>query len=416
MTHRARTLASAALLAMAFPAVTVGRFADAQRRSPRPGATVDAGTRSPRSPSAPVIHAPIAGLDLGRMRLAAGHFVADLPGGSRATLTLDATWQRATVALLERHQLPEAAVVVLDTDTGRVLVWASRGGEPGARAGQELPRLPVAPAASVFKIVTTSALLAHGLAEDSVTCYSGGFHRLLARDLVSDPRRDRDCATLGEAFANSINTVFARRALERLSPDDERAQATAWGFGEPVPFDVAVQPSPVTIPTDTLEFARTAAGFWNSYLSAVHGAALGQAIARGGELSRPWIVDRVQSARGDVTAVGGAQPWRRATTPEIARSMQRMMLRTVTDGTAFHGFHDAHRRAYLDGITVGGKTGTLTRDTPYRAYTWFVGNAEGPGHRLSFAVLVGNDPLWRVKAATVARQVLQIAYRGHATD
>jgi hypothetical protein len=31
-------------------------------------------------------------------------------------------------------------------------------------------------------------------------------------------------------------------------------------------------------------------------------------------------------------------------------------------------------------------------------------------------VLVGNDPLWRVKAPTVARQVLQIALRGRATD
>jgi cell division protein FtsI/penicillin-binding protein 2 len=401
---------------MVFPAVTVGRFADAQRRTPRPGAAPNTPGQNGGAAHAPIIHAPIVGLHLNRMRWASGHFVAELPGGSRAVLTLQPAWQRATMALLARQELPEAAVVVLDTDTGRVLVWAYVGGEPGAPPGAELPRMAVAPAASVFKIVTASALLAHGLAEDSVTCYSGGYHRLLARDLVADPRRDRDCATLGEAFANSINTVFARRALERLSPDDERAQATAWGFGEAVPFDVPVAASAVTIPTETLEFARTAAGFWNSSLSAVHGALLAQGIAQDGALSRPWIVERVLAPGGGVAAVGGAQPWRRATTPEVARSLQRMMLRTVTDGTAFHGFHDAQRRAYLDGVTVGGKTGTLTREAPYRAYTWFVGNAVGPGHRLSFGVLVGNDPLWRVKAATVARQVLQIAYRGHATD
>ena len=35
---------------------------------------------------------------------------------------------------------------------------------------------------------------------------------------------------------------------------------------------------------------------------------------------------------------------------------------------------------------------------------------------LSFAVLVGNGPLWRVKAPTLARQVLQIAFRGRPTD
>ena len=93
-----------------------------------------------------------------------------------------------------------------------------------------------------------------------------------------------------------------------------------------------------------------------------------------------------------------------------------MMLRTVADGTAFSGFHDDAGRAYLDGVTVGGKTGTLTLPSPFRAYTWFVGNAEGAGRRLSFAVMVANGPLWRVKAPTVARQVLQIAFRGRATD
>lgn len=70
----------------------------------------------------------------------------------------------------------------------------------------------------------------------------------------------------------------------------------------------------------------------------------------------------------------------------------------------------------MPGVDVGGKTGTLTAATPYRAYTWFVGNARDANTRVSFAVMVANDPVWRVKASTVARQVLQIVYRGRATD
>lgn len=340
-----------------------------------------------------------------------GRYVATLPDGRAARLTLEPAWQRATAALLARHAMPQASVVVLDTDTGRVLVWASRGA-----GGRDLARDAEAPAASVFKVVTASALLAHGMPADATTCFSGGFHRLMPADLTPDPRRDRECVTIGEAFARSINTVFARRALTHLRPELEAEAARRWGFGAELPFDAPVARSVYLIPEDTLGFARTAAGFWNSSLSPLHGALLAQGVALRGEMRRPWMVESVRGPRGEELAHGATRAWRRAVSPEVAAVLQRAMLRTVTDGTGFHGFHDPAGRLYLSDVTVGGKTGTLTQDTPYTAYTWFVGNAEGEGRRLSFAVMVGNGPTWRVKAATLARQVLQIAFRGSATD
>lgn len=378
------------------------------RREP---AVHDAGT--PAVPMVSEIHGVIPGFEPRVMRLDAvsRRFVSPLPGGGRAVLTVEPTWQRAAQALLARHQLPRASVVVLDTETGRVLVYASHGGD-----GSDLARNPAPPAASVFKIVTSSALLQHGLTEAATTCWSGGFHALTSRDLVFDPRRDRECSTLAEAFAHSTNTVFARRALEFLRPDIELATAQAWGFGRTVPFDVLVPTSGINIPTATLPFARTAAGFWNSHLSPLHGALLAQGIARRGEMLRPWLVERVENARGQTTANGARQVWQRAVPETVADALGRAMLRTVSDGTAFHGFHDEQGRAYLPDVVVGGKTGTLNGTEPNSQYTWFVGNAEGSTRRLSFAVMVANGPLWRVKAPTLARQVLQIAYRGRATD
>ncbi len=392
----------------AVPLVALRHSADAQR-SPVEATPPPARPR-PRGPETLVTVVP--GLDPARARPGRdGLYAADLGDGRRAVLTLEPAWQRGTAALLERYAIPTASVVVLDTATGRVLVWASRGG--GAR---DLARVAEAPAASVFKIVTASALLSAGLPEREPTCWSGGFHALLPRNLVSDPRRDRECNTLPEAFARSLNVVFARRALEYLTPDLERQAARQWGFGEVVPFDAPVGASSLTVPVDTLGFARTAAGFWNSTLSPLHGALLAQGVARGGEMLRPWIVASVRGPRGEVLATGAEHPWRRAVSPEVAAALGRAMGRTVSEGTAFHSFHDPSGRSFLDGVTVGGKTGTLTGAEPYRAYTWFVGNAEGAGRRLSIAVMVANGPLWRVKAPTVARQVLQIALRGRSTD
>ncbi len=391
------------------------RYASAGRAAPMALSQVLAQgpVARPEGASPRPIAAPVEGFEPGRMRFQAGlgRFVTGLPAGRRAVLTVEPAWQRGTVALMARHQIPRAGVVVLDTATGRVLVYASYGGDGG-----DLARSVDPPAASVFKIVTASALLQHGLGERDTTCWSGGFHGLTMRELIADPRRDRECSTIGEAFARSINTVFARRALEFLRPDTVAESARQWGFGEEVPFDARVPPSGYHIPTETLPFARTAAGFWNSHLSPLHGALLAQGIALGGEMLRPWVIDRIEGPTGQVIQAGGARPWRRSVPPEVAEALGRAMLRTVSEGTARTAFHDSAGRAYLPDIVVGGKTGTLTGREPNSAYTWFVGNAEGAGRRLSLAVMVANGPLWRVRAPTLARQVLQVAFRGRSSD
>jgi cell division protein FtsI/penicillin-binding protein 2 len=292
-------------------------------------------------------------------------------------------------------------------------VYVSRG-EAGA---PDLARDASPPAASVFKIVTAGALVGAGMSVESETCFSGGWHRLSLRDLEANPRRDRDCVSLGQAFGRSANTVFARRAVERLNSGVLLAAARSWGFGESVPFEAPVSAGAVDMPEDRLEFARASAGFWHSHLSPMHGATIAQGIARGGEMLRPWVVDHVLDAQGHTVQQHAApRAWRRAVSADTAAALSRMMTFSVSEGTAMRAFHDPAGRAFLPGVDVGGKTGTLTAATPYRAYTWFVGNARDASARVSFAVVVANDPVWRIKASTLARQVLQIVYRGRATD
>jgi cell division protein FtsI/penicillin-binding protein 2 len=422
MTPRRYYLAAALGALCAVPSVLlVRRVADAQRRqtvAAAPSAAIGGAGQTGGDAGAPArvhvatIDGVVEGFNPAAARRDRGRYVADLSNGRRAQLTVEPGWQRAVAVLLEQHQIPRAAVLVMDTDTGRVRVYASRG-EPGA---PDLVRDTTPPAASVFKIVTASALVSRGVGDQTVTCYSGGFHALHARDLVPDARRDRECVTLGEAFGRSINTVFARRAVERLTPADLSAAARGWGFGEQVPFDAPVSVGALDVPEEQLEFARTAAGFWHSHLSPVHGAMMAAAIARGGEMPRPWMVESITDAHGQLVATGAPHVWRRVVSPEVAAALGRMMVYSVSEGTAFRAFHDDAGRAFLPDVSVSGKTGTLTGAQPYRAYTWFVGNAANASTRVSFAVMVANGPVWRVKAATLARQVLQIVYRGRATD
>ncbi len=370
----------------------------------------------PPKPATP----PLAGLDLARMGSDAAGLTAPTEAGT-ARLTVDPELQRTALGLMSARHLPEGAVVLLDVESGRVLAYASHVDKGPPR---DLCAEASAPSASVFKIVTAAALVedAH-LGPETRECYSGGESRISANDLVEDPQRDRWCATLAGAMGRSINTVFARLASQRLAPPQLEAMARRFGYGEgdAVSFDAPVQPGQLHVPSETLEFARTAAGFWNTTLSPVQAAAMSALVARGGETVRPEIVDRVVSPAGAVLWQAPAEPGgRRAIARETADALTAMMVHTVGEGTSWRAFHDGRGVAFLPNIEVAGKTGTLTDAEQHRYYTWFTGfapaHASGGARQVAVAALVVNGPAWQVKANVIARDVLRAYFAAQGSE
>lgn len=364
------------------------------------------------NPTAPA-PAVLTGLDLTSITITDGSVTAKLPEKRIAHLTVDPVLQKVTDSVMASHHVPEASVVLMDVQTGKILVYASHLEKGPAR---DLAVEATAPAASVFKIVTASALVEQaGATADQRECYSGGEQRLTEKDLVPDPKRDKWCTTLGGAMGRSLNTVFARLALKHLKPAGLEAQAKAYNFGSTIPFDVPIQPSAEHFPEDPLGFARTAAGFWNTTLSPMHAAWLSATMARGGEPIRPVIVSEVADESGKVTwSASGPLSMKRVVKQTTAEAVTSMMETTVADGTSFKAFHDPHGQAFLPGVTVAGKTGTLTDNTTSRFYTWFTGFApskpmegESKPPPVAIGVLVVNNPTWTIKANLLAREVLR---------
>jgi cell division protein FtsI/penicillin-binding protein 2 len=358
---------------------------------------------------------PIAGLDLLHVVTVEGAATAPAAGGV-ARLTLDAELQRTAVGLMGAHHLPEAAIVVIDVATGRVLAYASHVDKGAPR---DLCAEATAPSASVFKVVTAAALVedAH-LGPDTKQCYSGGEQRINTVDLVDDPARDRWCTTLGGAMGRSINTVFARLASHHLTPPQLEVMARRFGYGSALSFDVPVQPSGLHVPPEPLEFARTAAGFWNTTLSPLEAAEISAIVAREGEAVRPRIVDELIATDGKVAWTAPEAPsTHRVVARDTAAALASMMEHTVFEGTSWRAFHDGRGAAFLPGVNVAGKTGTLTDGDTQRYYTWFTGFAPSrplPGVRqVAIAALVVNGPSWQVKANVLARDVLRAYFAGH---
>jgi len=293
--------------------------------------------------------------------------------------------------LLVRARARRAAASVVDVRTGRVLAQAGRSANGPDRS---LCMRPWAPAASIFKIVTTAALLESGVSPSERVCYSGGLRRLMPRDLLDDPRRDLSCRTLSEALSQSINTVFAKLARRHLDREDLLRYAQAFGFRDRLHPDL--EPSPADIPSDEFERARTAAGFFHVRLSPLHAALIAATVARGGEMALP---------------AGKGAP-RRVVRQDTARALGAMLLETTTHGTAKKAFHDRRGRPYLGKIRVAGKTGSLAeRDPTFRDYSWFVGYAPADKPTVAVGVIVENGPRWWTRGHFLAREVLQAYFK-----
>ncbi|MGH7328826.1 MAG: penicillin-binding transpeptidase domain-containing protein, partial [Polyangiaceae bacterium] len=205
----------------------------------------------------PELNPATAGVDLVHIAYDDSGATAPAANGRTAKLTIDPQMQRAAATLLRVHRLPKAAVVLVDVESGHVLAYASR--TEGAPA-RDVCGEAKSPAASVFKIVTASALVDDAqLTPDTEQCYWGGEHEILPQHLEDNPARDRNCTTLAGAMGHSTNAVFARLALKHLKPSELEEEASSYGFGLPVPFDVPIEASTLRVPADDLGFARTSA-------------------------------------------------------------------------------------------------------------------------------------------------------------
>jgi peptidoglycan glycosyltransferase len=349
-------------------------------------------------------------LDLDRLTLSAGgdHYEAQLADGRRAVLTLDPVLQAYAEKLLLQARAPRGAIVAMAPD-GRILALAGRRSEMSSKrsAGKNAAsdwRLATdvwAPAASVFKLVTASALVAAGVDPSDKICYHGGI-RSVRESNLRDNKRDSRCESLTYGVAHSNNAILGKLAFQKLEPPALLKIAQELGITTGFPgTELKGMAGAVEVPgTRDLSFALTAAGFTGSRLSAVGGALLAATFADDGEQPVPRLVASID---GVALPVAGR---RRAIASEIARAVGRMMLATCEFGSAARSFG---RRNELQ---VAGKTGTLTRTDPfYMEHSWFVGYAPADQPKIIVSVVLGNPENWHLRGHEAARRLIDRAIR-----
>ncbi|MEZ4426480.1 MAG: penicillin-binding transpeptidase domain-containing protein [Nannocystaceae bacterium] len=340
---------------------------------------------------------------------AQSRYVQELEDGSRVLYTLDPTLQESALQIFRNREVPYAAAVVLDVEDNAVLALAGHSSMDPKVDPLEILTTAWAPAASTFKIVTAAALLEHKRANAHTrACFSGGLRGITDDLLRDDPNRDTRCATLSDAVAHSHNVVIAKLAMKYLDREQLVATSEQLAFTHPLAFEFPVEASPANIPADPRERAKVAAGFWHVDMSPLHGAVLASVFARGGLLQAPHIVEQVVNAAGE-ELTPPLPKTARVLRSEVAREVGAMMVGTTTEGTAKGSFRDQSGVPYIADVVVAGKTGSLTgRRAPALNYNWFIGFAPADDPEIAFAVLLANEPKWRIKAHYAGRRLVQI--------
>lgn len=328
-----------------------------------------------------------------------GRATARDTSGRTRTLGIDPELQAGLEEILARARPLAGAAVITDVASGQVLAAA----EIGTKVAGELLLEPGAPAASLFKLVTTAALYERGGVKPSDRiCTKGGLRDIGEEHLTPAAGPGTVCAPFSHALAVSRNAAYAQLSTEKLMREDLLAVAEGLGFNQALPLDVAGHVGSLSVPFNDLEFARTAAGFENSRLSVFGAARLALTIA---SLGAPPAMHFAELEPGGERA--------RLLSTVTARRLRRSMEITVQSGTARDAFLDESGRNYLGYLQVAGKTGTLKPHRGGPTSSWFVGFAPSEKPAIAISVLHQISDHWHQKAPTTARDLFRLYFSRH---
>jgi peptidoglycan glycosyltransferase len=320
-------------------------------------------------------------------------------GPLRVEYTLDAELTRTVFHILSRGRVALGHVILLDSDTGRALAYASTD------LGQ-FPPTRSYPAASLVKVITAAAALDRAPEKANLPCrYRGSPYRLTPSRI--DPPRSGNTVSLRRALATSNNQCFAQLAVHAVGRDSLMEAIARFGWlDEPALAHAAGSADPGE---DRFDFGKLGCGLSGCRITPLHAAQLAATLARG-ELVAPRWIERVVDAGGRELPLTDTASRRQVVSPEIAARLRAMLVDTTKNGTARSAFRKRNGAPLLGPVEVAGKTGSLSGKNPGGRYEWFIGTAPADDPRIAIAVLLVQGERWWKNAAQVAAEVLHTVF------
>ena len=364
--------------------------------------------------------------------------------GKNIVLTIDMDFQRILKHALRNY--PSGAIVAMEPDSGKILGMASvptfnpnswsgrlsREEHIDADTNPYKPMLDKSLLAffpgSIYKVVTASAALEEGLMQPQDTLNCPGFYE------YGKQRRRFHCwkhaghgaVSITEALASSCDVYFYKVG-EKLGIDTLAEYARMYGLGEKTGIGINNEAAG-TVPTREWHNQRSKEGFQGGFtlstsigqgdvkVTPLQMAMLYGAIANGGTLYYPKLIDHIETADGNIiftypNRVHSKLPFKRETFDTIKNGLDMVVNSEM--GTAF-----AYR---LPNLNVAGKTGSAqviskrvaaaAVEFKYRDHAWFAAFAPIEHPQIAITVFLEHGGSGSGDAAPIAMEVLDRYFR-----
>lgn len=334
--------------------------------------------------------------NLGRDIAVKSTVIKNASPGKNVILTLDKNIQYIAEKELARAVTENSAkggmALVMESDTGKILAMANFPTfNPNAHARYTQAQMRNRTVAdsfepgSTFKIFVVAAALEEKIVKptDMFNC-ENGVYRVADRIIHDDHPHPR--LSVSDVLKYSSNIGAAKIGF-RLGEERLSRYLHNFGFGERTGIDLPGEsPGNLKKRWYGVDLATIAFGQGVS-TSAMQLAAAVSTIANGGNLMKPYLVERILDDNGHVSQKFEPQVVRRVVSPETAQKVARMMETVTTEG-------GTGTKAAVDGFRVAGKTGTAQKvDAVTRRYgskrtASFIGFIPAEKPKLTIVVIV----------------------------
>lgn len=335
--------------------------------------------------------------------------------GSSVQITVDAHLQAYIASRFPKNY--RGAVCVLNYKTGEILAMTSMPNyDPYAlsdRSDAEIEDTAylnrclqgLYTPGSIFKIVTLASALEYdpNVVNQDFTC-SGTWEYDGGSIVCMSGKTAHGDMTLKKAFMKSCNVTFGKLAYQ-LGLDRLRETAEKFGFNENFKFeDFIVYNS--SFPKDVRNMnglVWAGIGQGEVLVTPLHMAMISGAVANGGTMMQPYLVQKITTSLDQVTKKGTSKAYRQVMNGDTAALIAKYMYETVKSGTA--------GKAAIKGYTVCGKTGSAeTSDDKSKATNaWYTGFVYDDAHPYAVSVVIEEGGAGGNLAAELAADALKYA-------
>jgi len=240
---------------------------------------------------------------------------------------------------------------------------------------------------STFKPFTEAAALEEGVVHDGDTYECKGYE-YVGSDMIKchsySSIGSHGVLTLQEALENSCNPYMIN-LVAKLGNVKFAQYAKLFGFGAKTGVDLPGESEGIMYSEESITTIDAATNSFgqNINVNMVQMLSAYSSLINDGKYYQPHIVKRIESANGETVKEYTPTLVRQTVTASTSKYLRRYLETTVSEGTA--------HRAYIQGYTVAGKTGTAQK-IPRADLKWvisFIGHA--PADNPKFAIYIVLD-------------------------